>query len=53
MTSHLNYECGKEPKFECQDCGKKYYQRFILNAHYRRVHYKKYTEEILAKFKYK
>lgn len=38
LSSHLRYECGKEPSFECTLCKKKYFQKYTLNAHVRQTH---------------
>lgn len=38
LTSHLTYECFKEPKLECPICLKKFHQRYALNAHEKRLH---------------
>ena len=33
LNSHINYECGKEPRFQCFICFKKFHQKYNLNAH--------------------
>ncbi|KAK5641991.1 hypothetical protein RI129_008158 [Pyrocoelia pectoralis] len=38
LTSHLKYECGKEPQFQCHICYKKYHQKYTLNHHIRVSH---------------
>lgn len=38
LSSHIRYECGKEPTFECQACSKKFFQKYTLNAHLRQMH---------------
>lgn len=38
LTSHLRYECGKEPRFECPFCYKMCHHRYVLNAHVRQCH---------------
>lgn len=38
LTSHITYECGKEPQFVCEMCFKKFHQKYTLNAHLRQIH---------------
>lgn len=38
LSSHLRYECGKDPGFECMVCKRKFYQKYTLNAHLRQTH---------------
>lgn len=38
LTSHLTYECDKEPQFQCEVCLKKFHYRYVLNAHLRHIH---------------
>lgn len=38
LSSHIRYECGKEPSFKCQCCKKMFYQKYTLNAHLRQIH---------------
>lgn len=35
LTSHLKYECGKLPQFECSRCSKRFFQKFLLHRHYK------------------
>lgn len=39
LSSHLRYECGKKPSFECRVCKRRFYQRYTLNAHLRQIHF--------------
>ncbi|RZB39178.1 hypothetical protein BDFB_000076 [Asbolus verrucosus] len=38
LSSHVRYECGKDPSFECVVCKKKFFQKYTLNAHLRQTH---------------
>lgn len=35
---HIKYECGKEPQFACEYCGKKYTQRSTVTFHIINTH---------------
>ncbi|CAG9864644.1 unnamed protein product [Phyllotreta striolata] len=38
VTRHVQYECGKEPTFECPFCPKKYRRSDVLQYHLRNSH---------------
>lgn len=38
LSSHLKYECGVEPKFECYVCYRKFAHRSNMRSHLCRKH---------------
>lgn len=33
LNKHLRYECGRDKRFQCPDCGKKFSQKCNLKSH--------------------
>lgn len=42
LKQHQKYECGKEPKFKCPICQRKFYQRGNMKSHIITVHNQSY-----------
>lgn len=38
LHQHLHYECGVEPKFTCEYCGRKYKRKYSYTMHLKMVH---------------
>lgn len=38
LTRHLKFECGKEPKYACNICDKKFKHKYDLNVHEKGKH---------------
>lgn len=38
LNSHVRYECGKKPLFQCATCGKLFHQKSNLRTHLQRIH---------------
>lgn len=38
LVAHQRYECGKEPRFQCEICKKKFRQKQVLYRHIRCMH---------------
>lgn len=39
LIRHINYECGVEPKFKCDFCGKKFKQKSNYQTHVKLIHF--------------
>lgn len=38
LTRHIRFECGKEPKYECRFCSRRFKHKYDLNVHFKSKH---------------
>ncbi|KAB0796479.1 hypothetical protein PPYR_10540, partial [Photinus pyralis] len=38
LSSHVRYECGKDPQFSCNLCDKRFHQKSNLTTHIKKYH---------------